>query len=90
MRMFQNILSSLLLSSLCSSRYILHTFFARIMGRTIPSFPIAGVLEKKKWKQYRKYLNNIKYRKTLHNMFSIANLYNSASYTAILIKIHQL
>jgi hypothetical protein len=58
------------------------------MGRTIPSFRIAAVLEEKTWKQYRKYLNN-KDRKIFDNMFSIANLYNSASsYAAIPIRIH--
>jgi hypothetical protein len=44
------------------------------MGRTIPSFRIAVVLEEKKWKQYRKYLNNKKDRKVFDHMFSIANL----------------
>jgi len=53
------------------------------MGRTIPSFRIAVVLEEKKWKQYRKYLNNKKDRKIFDNMFSIANLYNSASSNAV-------
>jgi hypothetical protein len=27
------------------------------MGRIIPSFRIAAILEEKEWKQYRKYLN---------------------------------
>jgi hypothetical protein len=59
------------------------------MGRTIPSFRIAAGLEEKKWKQYRKYLNNKQDRKTFDHMFSIANLYNSASsYAAIPIRIH--
>ena len=59
------------------------------MGRTIPSFRIAAVLEEKKWKQYRKYLKNKKDRKAFDHMFSIANLYNSASsYAAIPIMIH--
>jgi hypothetical protein len=59
------------------------------MGRTIPSFRIAAVLEEKTWKQYRKYLNNKDDRKAFDNMFSIANLYNSASsYAAIPIRIY--
>ena len=53
------------------------------MGRTIPSFRIAAMLEQKTWKQYRKYLNNKKDRKTFDNMFSIANLYNSACSNAV-------
>ena len=59
------------------------------MGRTIPSFRIAAVLEEKKWKQYRKYLNNKDDRKIFDNIFATANLYNSASsYAAIPIRIH--
>jgi len=59
------------------------------MGRTIPSFRIAAVLEENEWKQYRKYLNNKKDRKVLSEMFSIARLYNSAcSYSAIPIRIY--
>jgi len=54
------------------------------MGRTILSFRIVVVLEGKKWKQYRKYLNNKKDRKILDHMFSIANLYNSASSNAVI------
>ena len=58
------------------------------MGRTIPSFRIAAVLEEKEWKQYRKYLNK-KDRKVFDNMFSIARLYNSAcSYSVIPIRIY--
>ena len=58
------------------------------MGRTIPSFRIAAVLEEKSWKQYRKFLNK-KDKKVFDNMFSIAMLYNSAcSYAAIPIRIH--
>jgi hypothetical protein len=53
------------------------------MGRTIPSFRIAAVLEEKEWKQYRKYLNNKKDRKTFDNMFSIGTLYNSACSNAV-------
>ena len=59
------------------------------MGRTIPSFRIAAVLEKKSWKQYRKFLNNKNDRKVFDNMFSTAMLYNSASsYAAIPIRIY--
>ena len=63
--------------------------FAKLsMGRTIPSFRIAAVLEEKTWKQYRKYLNTND-RKIFDNMFATANLYNSASsYAAIPIRIH--
>lgn len=58
------------------------------MGRTIPSFRIATVLEEKTWKQYRKFLNTND-RKVFDNMFSIAMFYNSASsYAAIPIRIH--
>ena len=58
------------------------------MGRTIPSFRIAKVLEEKTWKQYRKFLNTND-RKVFDNMFSIAMFYNSASsYAAIPIRIH--
>ena len=59
------------------------------MGRTIPSFRIAVVLEEKKWKEFRKYLRNKNERKLFDNMFSIANLYNSASSNAVIpIRIH--
>jgi hypothetical protein len=58
------------------------------MGRTIPSFRIAAVLEEKTWKQYRKYLDTND-RKVFDNLFSVATLYNSASsYAAIPIRIH--
>ena len=59
------------------------------MGRTIPSFRIAAVLEEKTWKQYRKYLNNKNDRKVFDNMFSTAMLYNSACYYSVIpIRIH--
>jgi hypothetical protein len=45
------------------------------MGRTIPSFRIAAVLEEKEWKQYRKNLNK-KDKQVFSEMFSIARLYN--------------
>ena len=58
------------------------------MGRTIPSFRIAAVLEEKEWKLFRKYLNK-KDRKAFDDMFSIARLYNSAcSYASIPIRIY--
>lgn len=53
------------------------------MGRTIPSFRLAVVLEEKKWKEFRKYLRNKNDRKVFDNMFSIANLYNSACSNAV-------
>jgi hypothetical protein len=57
------------------------------MGRTIPSFRIAAVLEEKEWKTFRKYLNK-KDKKAFDDMFSIARLYNSAcSYASIPIRI---
>ena len=43
------------------------------MGRTIPSFRIAAVLEEKEWKLFRKYLNK-KDKKALDDMFSISRL----------------
>src|SRR6185503_6855147 len=53
------------------------------MGRTIPSFRIAVVLEEKKWKEFRKYLRNKNEKNLFTHMFSIANLYNSASSNAV-------
>jgi hypothetical protein len=59
------------------------------MGRTIPSFRIAAILEENEWKQYRKYLNNKNDKKVFSEMFSIARLYNSAcSYSSIPIRIY--
>ena len=59
-----------------------------VMGRTIPSFRIAALLEEKEWKLFRKYLNK-KDRKAFDDMFSIARLYNSAcSYASIPIRIY--
>ena len=58
------------------------------MGRTIPSFRIAAVLEEKEWKYFRKYLNKND-KKAFDNMFSISRLYNSAcSYAVNPIRIH--
>ena len=53
------------------------------MGRTIPSFRIAVVLEEKKWREFRKYLRNKNEKNIFTHMFSIANLYNSASSNAV-------
>ena len=41
----------------------------KIMGRTIPSFRIADILEEKEWKLFRKYLNKND-KKAFDNMFS--------------------
>ena len=43
------------------------------MGRTIPFFRIATVLEEKNWKEYRKFLN-INDRKIFDNLFATATL----------------
>ena len=53
------------------------------MGRTIPSFRIASVLEEEEWKLFRKYLRNKNEKKLFTHMFSIANLYNSACSNAV-------
>jgi hypothetical protein len=59
------------------------------MGRTIPSFRIATVVEEEKWKLYKKYLRNKNEKKLFTHMFSIAKLYNSAcSNAANPIRIH--
>jgi hypothetical protein len=47
------------------------------MGRTIPSFRIASMMEQNEWKVFRKSLNKSD-RKVFDNMFDIAHLYNSA------------
>jgi hypothetical protein len=58
------------------------------MGRTIPSFRIASVMEEMEWKSFRNSLNKSD-RKKFDEMFSIAHLYNSASsYAANPIRIH--
>jgi hypothetical protein len=57
------------------------------MGRTIPSFRIASVEEQKEWKSFRQALDRSD-RKAFDNMFSIAHLYNSASFAAKPIRIH--
>ena len=51
------------------------------MGRTIPSFRIASVQEEEEWKEFRQALNK-KDRKIFDDMFSIAQLYNSACFYA--------
>jgi hypothetical protein len=57
------------------------------MGRTIPLFRIASVMEQNEWKAFRKYLDKPD-RKVFDRMFSIAHLYNSAcSYSANPIRI---
>ena len=48
------------------------------MGRTIPSFRIAALMEKKRWKMYRQALDKNE-QKIFKHMFSIAYLFNSAS-----------
>ena len=59
------------------------------MGRTIPSFRIASIMEEKEWKVFRKSLNKSDRKVVFDNMFSIARLYNSAcSYTANPIRIN--
>jgi hypothetical protein len=58
------------------------------MGRTIPSFRIASVMEKEEWKRFRKALDK-KDRKIFDDMFDISILYNSASsYSAKYVRIH--
>ena len=57
------------------------------MGRTIPSFRIASVMEKEEWKCFRKALDK-KDRKIFDDMFDISILYNSASvYSAKYVRI---
>jgi len=48
------------------------------MGRTIPSFRIASVIEEKEWKSFRNGLDKSD-RKIFDQTFSIVHLYNSAS-----------
>jgi hypothetical protein len=58
------------------------------MGRTIPSFRIASVMEKEEWKAFRKALDK-EDRKVFDDMFAISILYNSASvYSAKFVRIH--
>ncbi len=59
------------------------------MGRTIPSFRFAAVMEEKTWNSFKKYLNKKEDKKAFKEMFSVANIYNSASsYSAIPVRIH--
>ena len=48
------------------------------MGRTVPSFRIASLMEERKWKPFRNSLDKSE-RKIFDRMFSIGHLYNSAS-----------
>jgi hypothetical protein len=58
------------------------------MGRTIPSFRIASVMEQKEWKSFRNSLDKSE-RKIFDDMFAISHLYNSTcSYSAKYIRIH--
>jgi hypothetical protein len=58
------------------------------MGRTIPSFRIASVIEEKEWKSFRNSLAKSE-RKIFDDMFAISHLYNSAcSYSAKYVRIH--
>ena len=57
------------------------------MGRTIPSFRIASMIEEKKWKSFRNSLAKSE-RKIFDDMFAISHLYNSAcSYSAKYVRI---
>jgi hypothetical protein len=57
------------------------------MGRTIPSFRIASIMEEKEWKPFRNLLDKSD-RKIFDKIFSISHLYNSAcSYSAKPIRI---
>jgi hypothetical protein len=58
------------------------------MGRTIPSFRIASVEERKEWKELRQALDKSD-RRAFDDMFLICHLYNSAcSFAAKPIRIH--
>jgi hypothetical protein len=48
-----------------------------LMGRTIPSFKIAIVEEQRGWEEFRRALDKSD-RKAFDDMFSVAQLYNSA------------
>ena len=48
------------------------------MGRTVPSFRIASVMEEMEWRPFRNSLDKSD-RKKFDQMFSFAHLYNSAS-----------
>ncbi len=53
------------------------------MGRTIPSFRIAAMLEEKEWNLFRKYLDKKRRKKAFDDLFSIARLYNSSCLYAV-------
>ena len=58
------------------------------MGRTIPSFRIASVMEENEWKSFRNSLDKFD-RKILDDMFATSHLYNSAcSYSAKYVRIY--
>ena len=58
------------------------------MGRTIPSFRIASIMEEKEWKSFRDSLAKSE-RKIFDDMITISHLYNSAcSYSAKYVRIH--
>ena len=58
------------------------------MGRTIPSFRIASIIEENEWKSFRISLDKSE-RKIFDDMFAISHLYNSAcSYSAKYVRIH--
>jgi len=58
------------------------------MGRTIPSFRIASVMEKEEWRTFRKALDK-EDRRIFDDTFDISILYNSASvYSAKYVRIH--
>src|ERR671913_1857738 len=73
----------LLLSPYSILFVIFYIYLQIIMGRTIPSFRIAAILEEEKKKLFRKYLRNKNKKILFKEMFSIANLYNSACYNAM-------
>ena len=52
------------------------------MGRTIPSFRIASMMEEKEWKPFRKDLDK-KDRKMFDGMFSIAHISIEQNHTII-------
>lgn len=57
------------------------------MGRTIPSFRLATLVERDEWKEFCSRLDKSD-RKLFDRMFSISHLYNSAcSYAAVQVRI---
>jgi hypothetical protein len=58
------------------------------MGRTIPSFRIASIIEENEWKSFRNPLDKSD-RTIFDDMFAISHLYTSAcSYSAKFVRIH--